>query len=433
MNTNLKCLDTTKSNCPICNKVIPAKIIEKQGKVFMEKTCPEHGHFSSLHHLISARLYKIMEDIFEKTEVICPSPLNCKECEKHKIKNTDIGLSVTGQCNINCPFCYFGNKKSIHHFIFEEIVEVLKSYPKSDKLWLGGGEPTTRDNLFSILSKAKNMGFDTAIITNGLKTSDPEYCKKLINTGIDTIAVSHEITSESYKTLRGMDVKERVDKTIEILENTPVELKLSSTINEGNFNHFCRFIEEKFSEGIKEIRLSPVYTSIVNEKPSSTVNHIKILNKIMKHFDIDYEDLYSQIHYRYLGEKFIDLFNFGVYRKKFCHIFLWFKKNGDEIRKINESTSFKIRYKMMKILDNYIFNNLLKMLPSEGFFKRLIDHTKGSENGRILNIRTRMNRKNIDLRYLQNCNGLHINKSENIKNRLPECYLYQVENQDNVQ
>ena len=35
----------TESLCPECSKVIPAREFEEDGKVMMDKTCPEHGRF----------------------------------------------------------------------------------------------------------------------------------------------------------------------------------------------------------------------------------------------------------------------------------------------------------------------------------------------------------------------------------------------------
>jgi hypothetical protein len=39
-----------ESLCPECDKTrcIPARMFEEDGKVFMEKTCPEHGFFKEL-------------------------------------------------------------------------------------------------------------------------------------------------------------------------------------------------------------------------------------------------------------------------------------------------------------------------------------------------------------------------------------------------
>ena len=33
----------TQSICPDCNKILPATIFEREEKVFMRKTCSEHG------------------------------------------------------------------------------------------------------------------------------------------------------------------------------------------------------------------------------------------------------------------------------------------------------------------------------------------------------------------------------------------------------
>ncbi len=38
----------TESLCPECRKIIIATMSEKDGKVVMDKECPEHGHFSDV-------------------------------------------------------------------------------------------------------------------------------------------------------------------------------------------------------------------------------------------------------------------------------------------------------------------------------------------------------------------------------------------------
>ena len=39
----------TQSICPECGKIIEANIFARDGKVYMEKTCPEHGDFSDVY------------------------------------------------------------------------------------------------------------------------------------------------------------------------------------------------------------------------------------------------------------------------------------------------------------------------------------------------------------------------------------------------
>ena len=39
----------TQSLCPECQRLIPARVFEKDGKVMIEKECPEHGVFSDIY------------------------------------------------------------------------------------------------------------------------------------------------------------------------------------------------------------------------------------------------------------------------------------------------------------------------------------------------------------------------------------------------
>lgn len=42
-------IKNTTSICPECYKVIDATIYEQEGKVYIKKSCPEHGEFSDLY------------------------------------------------------------------------------------------------------------------------------------------------------------------------------------------------------------------------------------------------------------------------------------------------------------------------------------------------------------------------------------------------
>ena len=41
----MKPIRTTKSICPVCYRIIDAKLYEENGAVYMEKSCAEHGTF----------------------------------------------------------------------------------------------------------------------------------------------------------------------------------------------------------------------------------------------------------------------------------------------------------------------------------------------------------------------------------------------------
>ena len=39
----------TKSLCPACKAVVPARIVEEDGKIWIKRTCPEHGTFRDIY------------------------------------------------------------------------------------------------------------------------------------------------------------------------------------------------------------------------------------------------------------------------------------------------------------------------------------------------------------------------------------------------
>lgn len=56
----MKPIRTTKSICPVCYRIIDAKLYEDNGAVYIEKSCAEHGTFKDL-CWSDYRLYKQFE------------------------------------------------------------------------------------------------------------------------------------------------------------------------------------------------------------------------------------------------------------------------------------------------------------------------------------------------------------------------------------
>jgi len=71
--------------------------------------------------------------------------------------------------------------------------KVLSSHEngKPVQIWITGGEPTLNESLDTISEKFKRQGFYTALITNGEKLADKEYCDRLLRLNVlDEMAIS---------------------------------------------------------------------------------------------------------------------------------------------------------------------------------------------------------------------------------------------------
>src|SRR5947208_4806171 len=103
----------TNSLCPRCLKVVQAKVILQNNKVFMLKTCPEHGAMRTL--LSSDAAYYLSQSQYNKpgtlpqhfqTPVEKGCPLDCGLCTDHEQHTCLAFGEVSEVCNLGCPTCF---------------------------------------------------------------------------------------------------------------------------------------------------------------------------------------------------------------------------------------------------------------------------------------------------------------------------------------
>ncbi len=202
-------LEKTESICPGCYKEgiikkIDAEIIEEDGKVFIQKTCEEHGTFKDI-YFDDVDLYKKwikykvtgIDSPDVKTQVLdFPSLYDI-----HKSQSVLTNLLVTNRCDLRCSYCFMnaGASGAVYEPSLEEIrklmVQARNEHPLGSKaIQITGGEPTIREDLLDIVNMAKDVGFShVQVNTNGLKLADSaEYCKQLKAAKVNTIYMSFD-------------------------------------------------------------------------------------------------------------------------------------------------------------------------------------------------------------------------------------------------
>jgi len=83
-------------------------------------------------------------------------------------------IDVTSKCNLRCKGCYHFSSEVTPDMGDSELLSFLKQKTKAGyrKLWLFGGEPALRSNLFDQLDK---WFLDVHVITNGTIKIDPKF------------------------------------------------------------------------------------------------------------------------------------------------------------------------------------------------------------------------------------------------------------------
>jgi len=211
-----------ESLCPECGRLIPAKILEKDGKVIMEKTCPNHGFVQDLVYS-NAELYKKAErwtyedgDGILNPQVtgakICPE--DCGLCDLHISHAALANLDLTNRCNLRCPICFANANVQgyVYEPSYEQVVEMLKVIRNVKPVFppavqFSGGEPTIHPRFLDILKAARSMGFThLQIASNGIRLAkDLEFADQSREAGLYTVYLQFDGTGdEVYRKTRGL-------------------------------------------------------------------------------------------------------------------------------------------------------------------------------------------------------------------------------------
>ncbi|WP_305064812.1 tetraether lipid synthase Tes [Methanococcoides sp.] len=268
----------TRSICPECMKEIDAEVFVEDGKVFIEKSCSEHGTFKDI-YWSDAELYEKFDQYHElgigtsnpMTQDMSPL-LGCGLCPNHKTGTILANIDITNRCNLNCPVCFANAKTS--GYIYEPTIEQIRNMLlllKNERpvpcyaVQFSGGEPTVRNNLPEIIAMARDLGFvQIQIATNGVRLAKSiEFARKLREAGLHTVYLSFDgIGEEPYQIMRGFDafpMKQNAIKNCRQAGLTSVTLvpTLAKGVNDHQVGDIIKFASERL-DVVKGINFQPV-------------------------------------------------------------------------------------------------------------------------------------------------------------------------------
>jgi uncharacterized radical SAM superfamily Fe-S cluster-containing enzyme len=184
----------TTSRCPACGTAVPAVVIERDGAIWMEKACAEHGDFR-VRLQSDARWYFESRGDPSNASGSCCGAGGChapaghggaatadERADPFETLSTCIALiEIVETCNLECPTCYAGSPHGTGDDVrcasFDDIVRrvegVVARKGGIDILQLSGGEPTIHPEFERVLRWA---------------TSHPKVGYVLLNTNAVRIA-----------------------------------------------------------------------------------------------------------------------------------------------------------------------------------------------------------------------------------------------------
>ena len=267
----------TTSVCPICLKRVPAVRVRRQGQYYLEKTCPEHGGFSTLLWQGSQPLEDWTGPLPETgSEEGLRCPEDCGLCKRHLRNTCCTLLEVTDRCNLNCRFCFADNAQTQDPPLdqVKGWIDGIVRQTGGTLLQLSGGEPTLRDDLPQLVAYAKGAGCPyVQLNTNGLRLAEcPDFVHALAQAGLDIVFLQFDgMTEEVYHILRGRDMLAAKQAAIQACAREKIGVTLVPTlvpgVNTGQIGDILRFAMSRTPD-VRGVHFQPVsYFGRVPELP----------------------------------------------------------------------------------------------------------------------------------------------------------------------
>jgi len=242
---------TTRTLCPECSRIILGRVFVEDEAVFMEKTCPAHGHFRDCVNsdalLYSKAAWWTYEELpgleFPQVRGGKQCPSDCGLCNQHLSSPCLAQIDLTNRCNMRCPVCFAnaGASGYVYEPDYDEVIRQLRVLRElrpvpCTAIQFTGGEPTIHPDFLKIVSAARDMGFShIQIATNGLGLAHRAFAEHCAAAGLHTLYLQFDGVGEAaYRATRNLPgIWEKKLAVIENCRATGMKICLVPTVLKG--------------------------------------------------------------------------------------------------------------------------------------------------------------------------------------------------------
>lgn len=244
-------LHFTTSLCRDCKEALPARAVARDGGVWLEKTCPEHGEQSTLtctsaDWYVAQRAYRPRRrppsELKRAVDLGCP--YDCGPCEQHQVPLAMPVVTITSSCNLDCPICYVHNRnEGAYHMSLDDFRSVLRHVREVrggdlDLINLTGGEPMLHPRFLDLLHLAREEGVRrVTICSNGLKLRDDGLLSKLRELGARVALSFDTFEADVDVAMQGLPLLSTKMRALDLMAKHGVDCTLIPVMTKGYNDH----------------------------------------------------------------------------------------------------------------------------------------------------------------------------------------------------
>lgn len=168
----------------------------------------------------------------------------------------------TLRCNLNCLHCgsdcrVVSETRDMPLEYFLPVLDDVRSkmVPNSILVITTGGEPLVRKDICECGRAIRERGFHWGMVSNGMLL-DEQMCNRLLDSGLETIAISLDGFEPEHNWLRGNSNSFRMaERAIKTLVGRPITWDVITCVNKKNYSQLREFKQYLISLGVKHWRI----------------------------------------------------------------------------------------------------------------------------------------------------------------------------------
>jgi uncharacterized radical SAM superfamily Fe-S cluster-containing enzyme len=252
-------LATTTSLCPDCLEPVPGRYERRAEGVFLTRDCPDHG--------TASRQVWGSFDHWDWAADFGPSPTHDGGDLTVDPDHACLAVvEVTDDCNLSCSFCFASSGPGGEGRSTAEIDALLDTVVEAGgrPIQFSGGEPTVRDDLPELVTRARDRGIDhVEVNTNGIRLATEDgYARTLADAGVTAIYLQFDgLTADTYERIRGVDLVDEKRGAIDACRAADLPVVLVPTVvpgvNDDEMGDIVRFALDN-RDVIRSVNFQPV-------------------------------------------------------------------------------------------------------------------------------------------------------------------------------
>jgi len=268
---------------------IKAHIVERDGKVVIEKSCPTHGTFVDT-LAINPRFLERLESLFPGRDF----PAVTDTLHNHGTSSIKYGrgavltIDLTNRCNMMCDPCFMDANQVgyVHELTFPEVQKLLDDAisikPRRQMtVQFSGGEPTISPIFLDAVRYARKVGyFSVQAATNGIRfAQEPDFARQAHDAGMRIAYLQFDGVSEAANAHRKVgnlfDVKLRAIENLHAVGiDVCLVVTIVNTVNDHQVGPIVKFALQNCDK-VSFVSFQPVSFTGRDEEISDDERHAK--------------------------------------------------------------------------------------------------------------------------------------------------------------